>query len=100
VVKALASGASHASGVGSSPTLFTILFCWFWVQGVSVVVAMLSFFGWRWEGHVGVVWLHTSPRESGEARALHGLGLSLSGSGGGVDEVLSSGWLLYLLESF
>jgi hypothetical protein len=26
VVKALASGASHASGVGSSPTLFTISF--------------------------------------------------------------------------
>jgi hypothetical protein len=26
VVKALASGASHASGVGSSPTLFTITF--------------------------------------------------------------------------
>jgi hypothetical protein len=45
VVKALASGASHASGVGSSPTLFTILFfCSPVVQGVGVGVVMFYFF--------------------------------------------------------
>jgi hypothetical protein len=44
VVKALASGASHASGVGSSPTLFTILFFYSSVvQGVGVGAVMFCF---------------------------------------------------------
>jgi hypothetical protein len=97
VVKALASGASHASGVGSSPTLFTILFAgpkrWRWGYNVQVFLDEDGKVTWRLFGSTLV-----------HARVERSLRWTdwdhWSDSGGGVDGGLSSGWLLYLSESF